>query len=1144
MYRNGERLVLSPSDLVGYLHCGHLTELSLAVVDGTVARPAGDDSQQSVVQRRGVEHEKAHLAVLRAKSLSVVEVPETGDVEMRAKVTGEALASGSDVIYQAAFIEDHGMGPVWIGYADFLTKVPLPSWFGEFSYEAEDTKLARQVHPAAVLQLCSYAEQLERLQGIASKQIHIVLGGQTRVSLRLADFAAYFRAVKERFEVVCVAGISAYPLPVEHCAVCRWSSRCDQQRIDDDHLTLVSGLRSDQVEKLQTGAGITTVRELAVSGGTAVRGISSATFDRLQAQARLQVEAKINPDQSPPYELLEGEGSGLGLAGLPEPCEGDLFFDIEGDPHVGESGLEYLLGVGWLDAGGQFEFKAFWGHTAAEEKAAFEEFIDFVSDRQAVHPDLHIYHYAAYEKTALGKLMGRYGTREAEVDALFRGDVLVDLYRVVRQALRVGTPSYSLKKLEALYMVARTQAITDAGSSIVEYENWLQTGDSQILEEIEEYNRIDCESTQMLRQWLEARRPEYAVGFGQLPPRPLPPTGDLSETLVAEISQNAQLKRALCGDDQAVEMLTGSDEAACRLLADLLDWHRREDKPVWWEYFHRVFDCVEDDLFEDTEAISGLEYLGESRREKKSTVHRYGFDSAQEFKMAAGDTVVDPASARSQIEGERRIPGPGSLVSIDADAGILELKRSTTSAAPHPESIIPGGPLAAPDQRKAVRRIATSVIEHGIDGNGPYRAVRDLLLRRPPRTSPPTSRGSLVLDDEETADAVLRIGSMLDGGYLAVQGPPGSGKTRAAAALALKLIRAGKTVGITANSHAVISNLLDEIGNQADRQGLVFQGSQKGGGDHISRHSSITQRTDNTQMASDLADGANIIAGTAWMFAREEFDQRLDYLIVDEAGQFSLANIIAVGGAAMNIVLVGDPLQLAQPSKGTHPAGANASALSHVLGSAETLPDELGVFLNHTYRLHSDICSFISEVVYEDRLLPVPGLDLQHLSGADELSGSGLRWMPIDHSGNRTASAEEVEAVLDSFRRLLGRKFTDRFGNEHPVGVDDILVVAPYNAQVRMLKEALPAGAQVGTVDKFQGRQAPVVICSMTASSIEDIPRGMEFLLSRNRLNVAVSRAQALAIMIGSPKLLTVKCRSVEQLRLANGLCRYVEMAG
>jgi uncharacterized protein len=279
------------------------------------------------------------------------------------------------------------------------------------------------------------------------------------------------------------------------------------------------------------------------------------------------------------------------------------------------------------------------------------------------------------------------------------------------------------------------------------------------------------------------------------------------------------------------------------------------------------------------------------------------------------------------------------------------------------------------------------------------------------------------------------------------------------------------------------------------------------------------------------------------MFARDQFDQTLDYLILDEAGQFSLANTMAVATAAKNLVLVGDPLQLAQPSKGTHPIGANASALGHVLGDAGTLPDELGIFLDRTHRLHPEICAFISEIVYEGRLQSEPGCERQAVSGSDELGGSGLRWRPIDHFGNRVDAPEEGDEVNACYRGLLGRTFTDKDGVERPLTAADVKIVAPYNAQVHILKQKLPPGALVGTVDKYQGQQAPVVIVSLTTSSLEDIPRGMEFLYSRNRLNVAVSRAQAMTIVVGSPKLLTVKCRSIDQLRLVNGLCRYVEMA-
>ncbi|HVB93425.1 MAG TPA: TM0106 family RecB-like putative nuclease [Acidimicrobiales bacterium] len=1140
MYFEDEQLVLSPTDLVGFLYCDHLTELSLRVARHLLEKPTGDDAEMAVVQNRGIEHELQYLARLRAEGREVTEIPGSDDLVRQVQLTNEALADGPDVIYQAGFVDRTGDGPIWRGHADFLSKVPVPSYFGTYSYEPEDTKLARHVRPSAVLQLCEYAEQLARLQGHPPEHIHVVLGGQEKVSLRLADFAAYFRAAKARFVDACINGVKAYPDPVAHCAVCAWRDRCDDQRIQDDRLTLVFGLRTDQARKLAERADISTVAELAAFTDDQVPGITRSTFHKLRRQAALQVEARAHPDTPPPHELLEVNEPGLGLAALPEPSPGDLFFDIEGDPFVGGGGLEYLLGVGWLEADQSFAFRSFWAHTPEEEKASFESFIDFVMDRLTAYPDLHIYHYAAYEPLALGKLMGRYGTRELEVDFLLRGQVLIDLFRVVRQGVRVGTPSYSLKKLEALYMRPRTEAITDAGSSIIEYERWLADPDQQILDDIEVYNRVDCESTRLLRDWLEVRRTEFASTFGKALSRPNPAIADAPPDVAEQMELNDALRIGLT-DSAATS--GAAVERASELLGHLLDWHRREDKPEWWMYYHRALDCDEDDLYLDTESIAGLEYEGEVGNQKRSIIHRYSFDPAQEFKIKAEDSVVNPESVRANRPGETKIPGPGTLVSLDADVGVLELTRGTNSLAPHPRCLIPGGPLDTKNQRDALQRIAVSMIRDGIDGDGPYRAARDLLLRRRPRTHPTLAGGKLVDANEAAGDAVVRVGLQLDHGCLAVQGPPGSGKTRAAASLAVALIDAGKSVGIAAHGHAVITNLLDEIGEQADMAGVDFRASQKSNGKNFSSHSSVTQRTNNGEMADDLADGADLLAGTAWMFARDQFDQSLDYLILDEAGQFSLANTMAVATAAKNLVLVGDPLQLAQPSKGAHPTGANASALGHMLGDAGTLPDELGVFLDRTHRLHPEICAFISEIVYEGRLQSEPGCERQAVSGDDELGGSGLRWRPVDHVGNRVDSSEEVDEVNACYRALLGRTFTDKDGAERPLTAADVKIVAPYNAQVRLLKQKLPPGALVGTVDKYQGQQAPVVIVSLTTSSLEDIPRGMEFLYSRNRLNVAVSRAQAMTIVVGSPKLLTVKCRSIDQLRLVNGLCRYVEMA-
>ena len=1139
MYFQDGQLVVSPSDLVGYLSCPHLTELSMVVAQGDLARPHAEDPDLAIVQRRGLEHEAAYLTELETRGLFIEPIDVDADLRIRVNQTIDALAAGVEVVYQAAFFDNDGSGQAWVGYADFLTKVALPSRLGGYSYEPEDTKLARRVRPSAVLQLCAYAEQVARVQGCVPELIHVVLGGQRRVSLRLAEFGAYFRTVKARFEQVLSNGAATYPTPVEHCSVCVWRPRCDEQRSGDDHLSLVPGLSSEQARKLSEHSGITTVAELAAFSGGAVPGMAGTTMEKLSRQARLLVTARTSSAAIPPYELLQTAEPGIGLGALPDPDPGDLFFDIEGDPYVGEGGIEYLLGVGWIASDGQFAYQAFWGHDEAGEKAAFEAFIDFVTERLAVAPHLHVYHYASYEPTALGRLMGRHATREQEVDDLLRGGVLVDLYRVARQGLCVGTPSYSLKKLEALYMSSRTDAITDAGSSIVEYERWLDTSDDAILADLEAYNRVDCDSTRLLRDWLEERRPEYEATFGLAPSRPLAADSHASEGVTAEISENAELKVRL-GELAYASDVTSA--RAVRLLGELLDWYRREDKPKWWRFFDRVLRCDADDLLLDPEAISGLEYVGEAGRVARSILHRYRFDPDQPYKLSVGQEVLDPSTERQRIDEGSGPPRPGELVFLDPIEGVLDLRRGERSAAPHPEHLVPGGPLRTVQQREALRRLPRAVLEGGIDGPGAYRAVRDLLLRRPPRRSD-LAGGALQESGEDTVSASLRIAGHLDGGCLAIQGPPGSGKTSTAAQLVVEFVRAGRTVGLTANSHAVITHLLETVMRCAKEQGVPLRASQKAEDGQALNHPGVTRRTDNADMASDLDQGTNVIAGTAWLFSRPEFDQRLDYLVVDEAGQLSLANVCAVGTAAKNLVLVGDPRQLSQPSEGTHPPGAGTSGLDHLLGDAATMPPDLGIFLDHTHRLHPAICTFISEIVYEDRLQSLPGCEHQAIGGAGPLGGSGLRWVPVDHQANRTSAPEEAEVIRGLVEDLLVRSWTDKMENIRPLRVSDVLVVAPYNAQVALLGRTLPNGVRVGTVDRFQGQEAPVVIVSLTTSSSDQIPRGFDFLYSQERLNVAVSRAQALTILVGSPALLSVACRTVQQLRLANGLCRFIELA-
>ena len=1107
-------LVLSPSDLTGFAACAHLSELNLLVARGELARPEHHDPELEIISRAGDTHEGKVLAGFRAEGRSVVEVAYDGsslaDLRDAEAKTLVAMQSGADVVYQATFFDGR-----WRGHADFLLRVEEPSELGSWSYEVADAKLARRVKAAALLQMSAYSEQVERLQGRAPTSMHVLTGDGERHAFRVAEYSAYFRTLKAEYEArVLGPPTQSYPDKVEHCGICRWSERCDDQRRTDDHLSTVGGMRSDQIRKLNA-VGITTAAELAAApAGLRVAGIGAVTGERLRRQAVLQLrgaDADVPVFERLAAEVAEIGGSRRGLAGLPEPSPGDLFFDMEGDPFATEGGLEYLFGVIELVAG-EPKYHAFWGHDRAGEKRAFEDFMDFVADRRSDDPGLHIYHYAPYEPSAVKRLMGLHGTREDQVDGLLRDSVFVDLYRVLKQSVQVSTDSYSLKKIEALYMERASGEVMNAASSIVAYEEYLEVGDPELLESIAKYNEADCESTRLLRDWLEARRSEAEQELGPIA-RPEARVAVESESVAAESDEVAVLVTTL-GGDAGPDSSRNEEEHAAWLLAQLLRWHQREDKPEWWAYFDRVERGSEEDLVADAECIGALEYEGEVGRIKDSIVHRYRFP-AQDHKFSAGDKAVDPATTS----------GAGEVVTVDNANATIDLKRGLRSTSPHPRALIPPGPYDNKKHRAAIRAVAVWVAEHGIDAPGPFRAVRDLLLRRAPAT-----QAVLALDQE----------------CLAIQGPPGSGKTYTGARMIVGLLDAGRTVGITAHTHAAIGQLLREVVKVAGEQQVTCRALQKcKAKQHCGDHR-VQSTDDQGELEVALeAGGVNLIAGTPWLWSREEMIGSVDTLFVDEAGQMALANVVAVAAAMNNLVLLGDPQQLAQPSKGSHPIGAGRSALEHLLGEHDTIPPELGMFLDTTFRMHPDVCAFVSEVAYEDRLRSVPGLEQQRVTSSDAaLTGSGVRFFPVEHAGNRIASTEEAVAVGAVVDALLGGSWTNRLGETRALTLDDVLVVAPYNAHVARLRTELGPDVRVGTVDKFQGQEAPVAIYSMATSSAADISRTIEFLYDLHRANVAVSRARALSVLVCSPALLRVHCHNPEQMRLVNALCRYVELAG
>jgi uncharacterized protein len=828
--------------------------------------------------------------------------------------------------------------------------------------------------------------------------------------------------------------------------------------------------------------------------------------------------------ETPVYRLHEPE-HGRGLARLPQPSEGDVFFDFEGDPWWGDDGLEYLFGTVYSQDG-KWRYWPLWAETRAEEKARFQEWMDWITARLETHPDLHIFHFNSYEPVAIKRLMSRHATREHEVDELLRRKVFVDLYGVVRQAMRVGTESYGLKALEPVFGFTRDASLREAIGSLRGWQAYLDGGDRAQLDAIADYNHDDCRSTLALRDWLMDRRDEAEAEFGvvidQLEPEPGKPLSDSAQRYLERL-EALRPKLTDLPDD---ESLDDPEQRARRLTFDLLGYHRREAKPGWWEFFSRLNDKTPEQLRdEDSEAIGDLTLVGRDEV-NQSWLFTMSFPE-QEFKLAPGG-VIDHDTGKKV-----------TITDLDEGARTLQVRRGKRSGAEPPRALFPGGPYNTDEQEASLVRFAERVVVRGLEPCGVLDSSTDVLRRRPPRFIPGTPA---LADGPVDIEVLRRQVAGLDRSALVVQGPPGSGKTWTGARLAVDLMRRGRRVGVVATAHKAIVNLLREIDACADEERFAFRGWKKASDDEDNNYDS--DRITSTKEPPSDDDGELLLyAGTAWLWAREGMHDAVDVLFVDEAGQMSLADAIAVAQGARSVVLLGDPQQLAHVSQGTHPHGSGASVLAHLLGDHDTVPAGRGVFLDRTWRMHPEVCGFVSRTMYDGRLHPIEGLDSQRIDSLG-LSGSGLRLIEVEHLDNRQRATEEAEAIRIEIDRLLaGGQWTDRHGDTHDLTLDDILVVAPYNAQVRCLRSALPPNARVGTVDKFQGQQAPIMFFSMTSSSGEDVPRGMDFLFSRNRLNVAVSRAQAMAVVVASPRLMWTRCGTVEQMQLVNMLCRFADEA-
>jgi predicted RecB family nuclease len=1126
---------LAATDLSNHLACRHLTVLDLSVARELRSKPEWRAPDLVVIQELGERHETAYLAFLRDQCGPFEDLRSMESESSALRETLACMERGVVVIAQGSLAAGR-----WFGRPDVLRRVAKPSRFGEWSYEAYDCKLSRETKATTLLQLALYSALLKEAQGVEPEFMYVVPPSQhfEAEEYRFAEYAAYYRYVRARLEKACEDGTvdETYPEPCAHCEVCRWFSECDAVRRGDDHLSQVAGIRRQQQTQLKDWKAETLAKLaiLPIPLTERPQHGSRQGIERVREQARVQLQGRT--EKKPVYERILPILEGMGLCRLPEPSAGDVFLDLEGDPFVGESGMQYLFGFAFKSMDGTFGYEKRWALNREEEKRGFEWLVDEVTRRREANPQMHVYHFGAYEPSALKRLMGMYATREDEIDRMLRAGVLVDVHQAFKQSTRASVEEYSLKKLEAFYGFERKTPLDVSRAAMRYVEHRLELGwnDKELPEEFREalegYNSEDCFSTAAMRDWMEDRRQEL-LDMGTSIARPAGASGDPSEKLQIQLDRTAALTARLSAEIPADKKERSGEQSACWLLAQLLSWHRREDKRAWQDGY-RYADMDDEELLDERVGLTNLRFVERVPCPGQQVqTHRYTFNP-QRSNVRVGKDLY---SSDQKF---------GEVVSIDQVKGVVDVKKTKRSVDLHPPTAYMWDtPIPCDAQAGSLYRIGEWAAINGVDAKGQFRSARDLLLRKAPRLLGGEKLKQMASETPE--NTASRIAVALDESVFAIQGPPGSGKTYTGAQMICELVKRGKKIGVTALSHKVIRNLLNAVVKAAQKKdidGVRCMHREKEGEES---DGVAVARKDNNEAWDALRSGqANVLGGTSWVWSPEAAFEVVDVMFIDEAGQMSLADVLAVSQAAKNLVLLGDPQQLDRPLKGSHPEGAEKSALEHFLNGRKTISEDMGFLLPQSWRLHPEVCKFTSSVFYEDKLSSHAIARSRVLEGHEWLDKPGLYFVPVNHEGNRNSSGQEVQAVATIVEGLLrpGVKWFDGAGNSRSLKSDDILIVAPYNAQIADLCARLPK-MRIGTVDKFQGQEAAVVIYSLTTSSPEDAPRGMEFLYSLNRLNVATSRAMSNVIVVGSPKLMEPECQSPRQMQLANALCRYLEMA-
>ena len=1134
------QITFSPTDLVRFFESEFSSYMDHfeKIISENLRKELGvhrdpPDPLYSLIIEMGNQHEKNMINKIE-KTKSVIKI-KTDRSNRKASIeqTLSAMKEGAENIYQAAIQKD-----IIFGYADLIVKTKGESLLGDHYYIPYDFKLSRNPKPTALIQLCCYCDILHSLQGVLPPSFIVVTKDGSSHSFKTDDFFYFYQFLKKQF-LLYHSHLSTehIPIPSKTAEHRDWSTFARKRLHTLNDISLIAGIRSVHIELLRK-KGINTLSEFIQKKDINIKGIPKTTLQILIDQARIQRDS-IGQTQ-PKFKLLPHTGERRGLELLPKEDSADIFFDMEGYPLLGKEGLEYLYGNATEESS---KYICFWAANEQEEANTFKKWLDWVYERWQQNPGMHVYHYGHYEVSTLKRLMGKYGIGEQKIDDMLRNSVFIDLHRIVTQSLRIGVYSYSIKEVEKLYAQKRATDIQYGGHAAYLFSQFLNANDevakSPFLKEIKTYNQEDCFSLQKLCQFLWNLQKKYNIPF--IPLQEEEPEKHKPKNIKKECQEKAQelLKRVPLQKRNLHVSQVEQELYISNILAHLLEFHIREDKPGWWDYFLRL-DMKEEEMLEDRNTIASCSLVSFSYGE-----YKVKFEKDQEISFDIGNTVSILENNIWEIY---------TILDLDLLNGFLLLKpKKNHNNIPSDKKFT----LISEKNDFYKKNIFSSLLKTAYHFSpqlryfGLKKCIHDLLLKKSPDLSDSEEIGTS--NNDQLLEKVSTLILNLKNSVFCIQGPPGCGKTYTAAHIILNLIKEKKRIGITANSHKAILNILKTIN---DQKKISFK-CQKVIDSRNQTEEKLFLKDIPVELKSsgEVNPKAQLVGGTTFFFSRPNQESAYDYLFVDEASQVSLANIVAAGRATKNIILIGDQNQLDQPIQSSHPGESGLSALTYYTDGNTTISKDKGIFLPVSYRMHPSICDFISRRFYNGKLKSHPttthqkiifpnSFKKESLSSENQklsLPESGLFFIPAEHSGNAHSSIEEAKVISHIYKKLLETQWVDQNQETKPITTKDILIVSPYNFQVACLKKELKREeARIGTVDKFQGQEAPVCILSLASSTIHSAPRGISFLFNKNRLNVALSRARCLSIIVGSENLVDTSVFSIPNLQLMNLWCDMV----